>query len=178
MKKARSEQLAGLAASRDDPASLAQQSAMRVLYPAHRYGVPLDGTPETVKGLRAEDARSLHARYFVPGNAILSVVGDVEVQDVLDRARAAFGQWPSGEVPAETPAPPAVTPGERRIVIADAPDLVQSRILIGHEGIARTDDRRLPASLMNATLGGSGFSSRMMKNLRSDDKKFISMINP
>jgi len=141
---------------------------MRVLYPNHRYGVPLEGTPETVKDLGAQEARSLHARYFVPGNAILSVVGDVEVEDVLKRAQGAFGQWPSGEVPVETPPPPTVTPGERRIVIADAPDLVQSRILIGHEGIARTDDRRLPANLMNATLGGSGFSSRMMKNLRSD----------
>lgn len=166
--KARSEQLAGLAANRDDPASLARQAAMRVLYPDHRYGAPLEGAPKSVKGLRAQDARSLHARYFVPGNAILSVVGDVQVQDVLDRARSAFGEWPKGDVPAQTPAPPAVTPGQRRIVIADAPDLVQSRILIGHEGIARADDRRLPASLVNATLGGSGFSSRMMKNLRSD----------
>ncbi|MCH2187095.1 insulinase family protein, partial [Myxococcota bacterium] len=60
--KARSEQLAGLAATRDDPASLAGQSAMRVLYPEHRYGLPLEGTPSTVKNLRVQDARSLHAR--------------------------------------------------------------------------------------------------------------------
>ncbi|MDG2050397.1 MAG: pitrilysin family protein, partial [Myxococcota bacterium] len=163
--KARSEQLAGLAATRDDPSSLARQSAMRVLYPGHRYGAPLEGTPETVQGLKAQDAEALHARYFVPGNAILAVVGDIEAQDIIDRARTAFGQWPKGEVPAETPAPPAATPSQRRIVIADAPDLVQSRIIIGHEGIARTDDRRVPAGLVNATLGGSGFSSRMMKNL-------------
>ena len=167
-KKTRDEQLAGLAATRDDPSSLARQTTMKVLYPKHRYGRPLSGTPDAVAAFEAKDARALHARYFVPGNAILSVVGDVRTKEVVRQARAAFGEWPEGEIPAETPKPPVVTPVKRRVVIADSPDLVQSRILIGQEGISRTSPLRLPANLLNSTLGGSGFSSRMMKNLRSD----------
>jgi len=37
-----------------------------------------------------------------------------------------------------------------------------------HDGIARTDDRRIVAGVLNATLGGSGFSARLMQSLRSE----------
>lgn len=168
VEKTRAEQLAGLEAARDDPGTLAQWAAMRVLYPGHRYGVPMQGTPDSVAALHADDARALHARYFVAGNAILSVTGDVDANAVIARAQTAFGDWERGVAPAETPAPAMPTPSARRIVIADKPDLVQTRIIIGHEGLARTDERRIAANLMNATLGGSGFSSRLMKTLRSD----------
>ena len=60
-------------------------------------------------------------------------------------------------------------PTKRRIVIADKPELVQSRIILAHEGISRTDDRRIAAGLLDSVLGGSGFSSRMMKELRSNE---------
>lgn len=167
--KARAEHLAGLEAARDNPAMLAQWVAMRVLYPGHRYGVPLEGTTETVQGLDAADARALHDRYFVAANAIVSVTGDVDAESVLASLRTVFGDWPRGTEPAQTPAPPNPTPTERQIVIADKPDLVQARIIIAHEGLARSDDRRIQASVLNATLGGSGFSSRMMQTLRSDE---------
>ncbi len=167
--QARAEQLAGIAAARDDPSTLARQAAMRTLYAEHRYGLPLTGTPETVSQLDEAAARDLHERYFVAGNAVLAVAGDVDADEVLARVRSAFGDWSRGETPPETPAPAQPTPPSRRIVIADKPDLVQARIFIGHEGLARADDRRIPANVMNATLGGSGFSSRLMKSLRSDE---------
>jgi zinc protease len=167
--KARAEQLAGLEAAKDNPAQLASWHAMAALYPDHRYGMPLDGTPETVAKLDAADARRLHDAYFVPGNAILSVSGSVDAAEWSERAKSLFGDWPTGEVDATTPESPSPTPVARRIVIVDKPDLVQARIILAHEGIARTDDRRIAAALLNDTLGGSGFSSRLMKKLRSDE---------
>jgi len=167
--KARAELLAGLEATRDDPASLANALAMRVLYPGHRYGLPLEGTPESVARLDAAAARGLYERYFVAGNAILSVSGDVDAASVLAHAGAAFGDWDRGDPPPETPPTPPVTPTARRIVIGDEPSLVQARVIVAHEGLRRADDRRIPANVMNATLGGSGFSARLMQRLRSDE---------
>ena len=173
--KTRAEQLAGLQAARDDPGTLSRWSAMRALYPGHRYGLPREGTPETVAKLDAAAARSLHARYFVAGNAILFASGAVDADAFLARAREVFGDWERGAAPPATPPPPAPAPppagspaSGRRIVIADKPELVQTRVVIAHEGLQRTDPRRIPANLMNGTLGGSGFSSRLMKTLRSD----------
>ncbi len=166
--KTRGEHLAALAAAKDDPGTLANWHAMKVLYPEHRYGLPRMGTKDRVERFDAGAATKLHAAYFVPNNAILSASGDVDPDAFLATARQIFGAWKPGIVPVATPPTPAPTPAQRRIVIADKPELVQTRIYIAHEGIARTDDRRIAASVMNDVLGGSGFSSRMMKVLRSD----------
>lgn len=163
----RDEQIAAIRSQDDDPATLVARAAMATLYDGHRYGNPVEGTQETVAGLRAADARALHARVFVPNNAIFFAVGDFEPDELRARVERRFGGWERGEVPEPVVAPPDPTPGRLRIVIADKPDLVQARIYLAHEGIARTDDRRITASLLDAVLGGSGFSSRMMKELRS-----------
>jgi zinc protease len=166
--KTRKEQLASLSAAKDDPGTLARWRAMKTLYPDHRYGLPRIGTPERVERFDAGAAKKLHAAYFVANNAILSVSGDVDPEGFLARARQVFGAWKPGIVPLVTKPTPSPTPARRRIVIADKPDLVQTRIYIVHEGIARTDERRVAANVLNDVLGGSGFSSRMMKVLRSD----------
>jgi zinc protease len=171
--KARTEQLAALEAANDNPAELVRREAMEILYPKHRYGLPTSGRKETIESLDREAVRDLHRRFFVPGNAIVSVSGDVDADRFVAALGSVFGGW-SAEAGAassfaSTPAPPAITPGARRILIADKPDLNQARIIIAHEGIARKDPRRIIAGLMNATLGGSGFSSRLMAKLRSEE---------
>ena len=170
VEKARSEQLAGLEAEDDNPAQLVGREAMAILYPGHRYGISVSGRPETLTPLGPDDVRGLHARFFVPANAILSVSGDIVPADFLAAIASRFGEWgrPGQAAPAGTPAPPAITPTTRKIVIVDKPDLNQARIIIAQEGIERRDPRRVTASVLNATLGGSGFSSRLMRKLRSE----------
>jgi len=165
----RSEQLASLRSQEDDPATLVKRRGMATLYDGHRYGLPDDGTLESVMNLDAEAARALHAKVFLPNNAIFYAVGDFETGLLKERVAARFEDWSPGEVPAPVAAPASQTPSKRRIVIADKPDLVQTRILIAHEGLARTDDRRIAAGLLDAVLGSSGFSSRMMQELRSNE---------
>jgi zinc protease len=60
-------------------------------------------------------------------------------------------------------------PEKRRVVIVDRPDLGQAQIAIGHEGIARTDERRLEVQLLNAAFGGGAFSSRLMARIRATE---------
>ena len=57
----------------------------------------------------------------------------------------------------------------RRIVVVDKPELGQARIIVAHEGIARTEPERIPLDLMNDALGGSGFSSRLMIKVRAEE---------
>ena len=99
---------------------------------------------------------------------MLAAVGDVDARDVIERARRAFGAWPRGPVVPPGEPPPAQAPPARRVLIVDRPDLVQARILIAHEGIARSDPDRVAAGLLNSVLGGSGFSSRLMARVRSE----------
>jgi zinc protease len=167
--KARGEILASLERAKDDPHTLASWNLARALYDGHRYGRPRRGVPETVAGLDTGAARAFHRRVFVPNDAIFSAAGDAAMEDLLARVGKAFGAWEWGPVSEPGPAPPALVPPERRIVVVDRPDLVQARIALAHEGIARTHPERVAASLMNTVLGGGGFSSRLMESLRAEE---------
>ncbi|MEE2678232.1 MAG: pitrilysin family protein [Myxococcota bacterium] len=166
--KARDETLASLERAKDDPATLARWNFARALYPGHPYGVPRSGTPETVARLDASQARAFHRAIFVPNDAIFFAAGDVDMKSLLPAVGKAFGAWERGEVVPPGPPPPERVPAARRIVIVDRPDLAQARVTVGHEGLSRTDPKRIPASLMNTVLGGGGFSSRLMETLRTE----------
>lgn len=168
VERARAEQVAALEKAREDPSTLASWQLASALYPDHRYGLPTSGTPDTVAALDREAIADFHRRIFVPGNAILYAVGDVDPQVLLTRVRAAYGEWSEGPVP--PPAPPvAETTGPRQVIVVDRPDLVQTQLRIGHEGIDRDDERRVAAQLVNTILGGGGFNSRLMAVVRSDE---------
>ena len=167
--RSRAELLAALERAKDDPATLASWHASRAIYGTHRFALPVNGTPETVARFDAATARDLHARLFVPRGAILAVTGDVEPDAVLAALRKRFAGWPEAEVAPPGAPPPARAPEARRVVVVDQPDLGQARIVVGHEGISRTDEDRIALSLFNLVIGGSGFSSRLMIALRSEE---------
>ena len=167
--KARGEHLAGLAAAVDEPSTLIRWHFLRTLYDGHRYGLPEEGSPETLAALQSEDARAYWTERFVPRNAIFWAVGDVDAAEFAREVEAIYGALPDRAPGPETPLPPARTPEARRIVVVDKPELVQAHILIGHEGIARSEPDRVAIDLMNDALGGSGFSSRLMKVIRGQE---------
>lgn len=166
--KARAETLAQLERARDDPATLVSWYTARALFPGHRFGLPLSGTPDTVARLDAAAAREFHARVFIPNDCIFSAAGDVDVADLRERVERAFGAQEAGVLPSAGEPIPAEAPKQRTLTIVDRPDLAQARIILAHEGISRTDPDRIPAALMNSVLGGSGFSSRLMSRVRAD----------
>jgi zinc protease len=166
--KARSETLAQLERAKDNPATLQSWYTARALYPSHRYGIPLSGTPETVAKLDADGARAFHALIFAPNDCVFSAAGDVDAEDMRERAERAFGSLEARDLPSAGEPTPAETPTVRSVLIVDRPDLVQARIALAHEGISRTDPDRIPAAIMNSVLGGSGFSSRLMNRVRAD----------
>jgi zinc protease len=124
-----------------------------------------------VAELDAAAVRRFHRQLFSPANAILSASGDLRPEQFERIAGERFTaeQWPGVEVPAPVPEPKLPAPARRRLRVIDRPDLVQARILIAHEGIRRDDPERIAVDLMNNVLGGSGFSSRLMARVRSEE---------
>lgn len=167
--RARAETQAALLREKDDPGALLARHLAATLYEGHRYGLPVNGSPDTVARLDAATLRALHARLFVARNAIAYVVGDIDVQEAVAHVQARFGAWAAGEPPEPGPPPPAQTPPARRVVVVDRPEMGQARLALAHEGIARTDERRVAAGLMNTVLGGGGFLSRLMSRVRADE---------
>jgi zinc protease len=167
--RVRSELLASLERAKDDPSTLANWYAAKALYAGHRYGTPVSGSAETVAALRLDAVKAFHREVLVPNNAIFYATGDVDAAALIAEVKQRFGGWAAGDVPAPGPPPPTLAPEARKIVVVDRPELVQARIVVTHEGIARSDEDRIPTSLMNSVVGGSGFSSRLMTTLRSEE---------
>ena len=167
--KARAEQQAAIVAAQDDPATLVQWQALRALFDGHRYGIPLGGSAETVSGIDVDRARAYWVDRFVPRNTIFWAVGDFSAEELIPEVQRVYGGLPDVPVIPNTPPTPARTPEERRVVIVDKPELNQARIIVAHEGIGRTEPTRIAADIMNDALGGSGFSSRLMKKIRSEE---------
>ena len=165
--RVRQETLAALEKAREDPNTLASWNFAKALYGNHAFGFPSAGTPETAANLDAEQARAFYGEVFVPGNAVLFAVGDLDPKEVMTQVEAAFGSWEPGPVPAVGPAPPSAV--ERQVVVVDRPDLGQAQMVIGHAGITRVEERRIPVQVMNTVLGSAGFSSRLMGKIRAEE---------
>ena len=166
--RARTETLAAIEKAKDAPSTLASWYTYQALFEGHRYGIPAGGNTRTVAGLDDAAARRFHGEVFVPNNAIFAASGDVQAESMIELANRVFGAMPPAEVPAAGPAPTLPAPAATKILIVDRPDLEQAQIRVAHDGMARTDPDRVAVNIMNSTLGGSGFSSRLMKSVRSD----------
>jgi zinc protease len=167
--RARAALISALERAKDDPATLASWYAIRTVYGAHRFAFPVSGTVETAAHLDEKTARAYHQKLFVPNGAIASVTGDVDAQAVIRALGARFGAWSKGALVDPGPPPPEIAPEQRKIVLVDRPDLAQTRIVVGHDGISRTADDRIAVSIFNLVVGGAGFSSRLMGALRNEE---------
>ena len=156
--------LSSLRVNEEDTGYIADTVIDRLVYGFHPYGVPNSGTEESVGSLTREDLQAFHDQYFVPNNTILAIVGDVTSDEAFAAADRVFGNWPRGDLPAATAIDPP--PSERRIVIVDKPDAVQTSIRVGELAIPRKDPDYMTWDLTVKILGGEG-ANRLHQVLRA-----------
>lgn len=131
----------------------------------HPYGE--FSTEETVSGLSLADSKKYYDTYFVPQNAYLVVVGDVEFDEVKKLVKANFSNWKKSELPA-TNMPKISNVEQTQINFVDMPNAVQSEIaLVNTIDLKKKDDDYFPILLANKILGGGG-EARLFLNLRED----------
>ena len=88
-------------------------------FTAHPYGQPVVGWPSDLTTFSATDALAFHARYYVPSNMTVAVVGDVKAAEVFPLVEKYFGRLPKAPKPPplRTSEPPQKA--ERLVVIKD-----------------------------------------------------------
>lgn len=148
----------------DDPDEIASRLLLAALYPGHPLG---DSPTETsLSAITREHLVTFHREHFVPGNLWVAVSGDVRRTDLLPLLEKLFGDWSPSAVPA-TPLPPLVPPatGQLQVVAKDVP---QTTIMLGDLGLTKDNPDQYPGRVMNFILGGGGFNSRLMREIRSD----------
>ncbi len=158
--------LASIKQQKDDPGSVASEKFREFVFGDNPYGLPTEGTEESVPVLTRDDIVNFHDKYYVPSNAVLAVVGDVKNSDVIKKVKAKFSSWSGTPVTLPTPAESPAIKGYQ-ILLVDKPDLTQTYIELGHLGIDRKNPDIFAVRVMNYILGGGGFASRLMEEVRA-----------
>ncbi len=147
-----------------DGGYLVQAVAARALFGLHPYGLPDEGTPETVRGIGREDLTDFQKTRYVPRGSFLCISGDIAPEEAFATAEKFLGEW-AGIAPQFTaPAIPELGPG-LHIVLVDKPDAVQTQIRLSRPAIARNNPDYVPLFVANRVFGG-GQNSRLNVRIR------------
>ncbi len=155
--------LVSLADDAAQPSVIAGNAFFRALYGDHPYGHPMKGTPESVKRIGPQQMRDFYRRYYVAANGLIALVGDIDRATAEKLAETLSQGLPRG---AHAPPLPPVPPLEQARTVRIPFPSRQAHVLIGQPGVARGDPDYYALYLGNHVLGGGGFTSRLVKEVR------------
>lgn len=139
-----------------------------LMYGDHPCTIPYRRTERSVKSITRDDLVAFHKRYFFPGNFIFAVSGDFETKDILAKLNNMLDGWPSHNL--DLPAiPDEIADPNPGVYMIEKEDVNQSRIRLGHMGVKRDNPDEFSLLVMNDILGGGGFTSRILRRVRSDE---------
>ena len=156
--------LAAMKAEEDDPGRVAERAFISTLFRGEPYGHLVIGTPEALRRVNRTDVVSFYREHYHPARSIITVVGDVSAADIANRFERALQGW-DGSAPAAF-SYPASSAARPESVIIQKP-ITQANIILGQRGIARDNPDYYALTVMNYILGGGGFSSRLLDNIRT-----------
>ncbi len=160
-----------------DPAQLAFRTFSEALYGnQHPYARDVLGTPASVEGFERDGLLAFYRERYPASALTLSIVGDVDVDEVIAAARARFDRIPrtASKKPAELP------PFADRLAALDKRrddqrevfqflDRAQAHLVVGFPGATLDAPDRFALELLVAVLGGQG--GRLFAELR--DKRAL-----
>ncbi len=152
--------IAGLKEAMTRPDSIAGKAFWEAMYPDHPYG--RQATPESVANLNRTDLLEFHRRLYTAGNASISLVGQLNRQQAEKIAEDLSTALPAG-TPPSLPAAPVSAPATTKALPHPAS---QAHISLGLPAIERGHPDFFPLMVGNYTLGGGGFVSRLVKEVR------------
>jgi predicted Zn-dependent peptidase len=149
-------------------AMVAMRTFTRLIY-GDDSPMAMEATEAGTSGITRDDLAAWHKKYWGASNAILVVSGDFKKAEMLKKLEAAFGKWTKAEK--AVPPIPKVAQAAQGGVYMVQPDVPtnQGVIRIGHLGLMADDPDYPAVDLMNYTLGGGSFSSRITKVVRTDN---------
>jgi len=162
IERVRAQILSGLRSDATDPDVIAGNTFSKLAYGPHPYGSSGDGTLDSVSGINRDALVAAHRAALSRDRLYVGAVGDITADELgvlLDRL---LSDLPKEGGPIPEPVEVLISGGVT-VVPFDTP---QSVVLFGHEGIDRDDPDFIAAFVMNHILGGGGFESRLMQEVR------------
>ena len=162
IKREKQRLIAAIREAEADPGTVAGKAFYRALYGTHPYAHDEAGDPAAIARLTRGDLQAFYRAHYSAPNAVISLVGDIpRAEAEAIAARLAAGLSKAAAVP-PLPRPAPAAASDARI----AHPSTQSHVLLGAVGMARNDPDFFPLFVGNYVLGGGGFDSRLMREVR------------
>lgn len=154
--------IAAIREAEADPGSVVSKAFFRTLYGAHPYARDPDGDPAALARLTRRDLQGFYRAHYSAPNAVIAIIGDLsraEAEAIAERLAAGL---PQGAALPPLPRPVAPAASESRLPHPST----QSHVRVGALGVARDDPDFFPLFVGNYVLGGGGFDSQLLKEVR------------
>ena len=153
VERERTRLIAALKEADTKPEVIADRALMQMLYDTHPYGLRESGEPETLAALTRQDLADFYRHRYTASQAVIAIIGDIQRGEAARIAESLTKALP----PVKAPAP--------RTQKIDHP-ATQSHIQLAYPGLTRDDSDYFPLLVGNYILGGGGFVSRLMEEIR------------
>ncbi len=163
VERIREQLVASLRVDEKDPDKVASLEWYKLAFGSHPYARPTNGTLESVAAITPDDLHDYVKRIFARDNLKVAVVGDIDAATLSSALDNVFG-----DLPAKSNLKPLQDVSwentlKQRIVLMPNP---QSVVQFGFKGLKRKDPDFIPAFILNYVVGGGGFSSKLMQEVR------------
>ncbi|RQO34821.1 peptidase M16 [Herminiimonas sp. KBW02] len=152
--------IAAIKESLTKPEAIAGKAFSKRLYGNHPYGQQPDVA--SIAAITRDDLLAFHRQYYVANRAVVALIGDVTRAEADQIAQQLTQRLPQG-APLPALPPVVIAPGQEERIAHQA---TQAHILIGMPGMARHDPDHFALTVGNYVLGGGGFVSRLMQQVR------------
>lgn len=163
LERLRKQMMIGFAERKQSPDSIVDELFYQNLYADHPYANPVSGTEKSVSRITRKHLVDFYRRYYVARNAMLTIVGAVDRQQAEELAESLMAQLPAGTKAAAIEN--AAMQGKAQSIHHEHPS-TQTHIMMGHQSISRHDPDYFVLYVGNHILGGGGFGSRIMDEIR------------
>jgi zinc protease len=163
VERIRGQLLANLVYSDRDPEKVAAKEWFSVAFAGHSYGRPSQGTEASVKSITREDLEAYRKRTFARDNLKVVAVGDITPEALGKLLDDVFGDLPERAELAPVAVTKPVAGAQEKWIAMDVP---QSVAVFGLPAMARKDPDFMAAFVLNQLIGGGGFASRLMEEVR------------
>jgi len=163
VERIRAQLLANLVYSDRDPEKVAAKEWFAVAFEGHTYARPSQGTEATVGSITRDDLEAYRKRVFARSNLKVVAVGDITAEQLGNLVDDVFGDLPATADLKPVPMTEPIKGGKEKWITMDVP---QSVAVFGLPAMPRKDPDFMAAFILNQLVGGGGFASRLMEEVR------------
>lgn len=147
----------------DSPEDLVHDLLYQSIFKNSSLGLPILGSNDSLNAIRRDDILSFMKKYYIPNNAVISVVGNFDENNLLTAIEKYFGLWKK----ADNPIIKENSLQYNFEHISKSKDIEQVHLCLGFKGIKLGENKLYPLMIVNNILGGS-MSSRLFQNIREE----------